>query len=83
MYDASSVLKQYIYPEDREIFTAEMEAIFEGKRLSHSLEYRLRNKRGEYILCSSRGHVLQGEGETPSIFAGTIVNCGVMESGDS
>lgn len=82
MYDVGNVLKPYIHPEDREVFMTEMEAIFEHKRLSHSLEYRVRNKAGEYILCSSKGHVLQGEGGAPSIFAGTITNCGVVEHRD-
>lgn len=82
MEDAGVIWAEYIHPEDREVYLQDIEAIFSGKKKRHDLDYRARNKDGEYVLCTCRGNVLKGEGNSPDLFVGTIENHSIMDNID-
>ena len=82
MFNAGKIWESYIHPQDREMYREDIEAVFSGRRATHNLEYRARNKLGEYVVCTCRGVVLKGEGTEPSLFAGTIINHGIVDDVD-
>jgi diguanylate cyclase (GGDEF)-like protein len=73
----------YLHPDDREIFSAEMDAILAGRKTEYYLQYRVKNKKGHYVICSCRGQVIPGEGEQPALLIGTVDNHGVNGNSDA
>jgi len=82
MFNAGKIWENYIHPQDREMYREDIEAVFSGRRAAHNLEYRARNKLGEYVVCTCKGVVLKGDGTSPSLFAGTIINHGIVDDVD-
>ena len=82
MFDAGEIWESYIHPQDRKMYHESIEEVFSGRRLVHELEYRVRNCLGEYVVCTCRGVVLKGDGTTPDLFAGTIINHGIVDDVD-
>lgn len=82
IFNAGRIWEAYIHEEDREMYRQDIEALFSGKKERHSLQYRVRNKMGVYVLVSCEGIVLHGENGEPDFFAGTITNHGIVENVD-
>lgn len=83
MYDAGYIWENHIHPEDRKIYHETMDGIFFGGGGHVDMQFRARNRKGDYVTCTGRGHVLfdsNGEGE---YFCGTIVNHGLHQSVDT
>lgn len=83
MLDAGTIWESYIHPDDVEMYRADIASIFSGKTQYHNMEYRARNKDGQYVICTCCGFVLKGENGEPDLFAGTISNHGIVENVDS
>ncbi len=83
MYNAGAVWLDYVHPDDREVYTQEMDLIFSRQQDAFELEYRARNKDGEYVVCTGRGLVIKGEDGQPDLFAGTIENHGIIDDIDA
>lgn len=83
MLDAGKIWEEHIHPDDVEMYRADIAAIFSGKKQYHNLEYRARNKDGNYVICTCCGFVLKGENGEPDLFAGTISNHGIVDNIDS
>ncbi len=82
MLNAGKIWESYIHPQDREMYHEDITAVFSGRRQVHELEYRAKNRLGEYVVCTCRGVVLKGDGTAPDLFAGTIVNHGIVDDVD-
>ncbi len=82
MFEAGRIWEELIHPQDRQMYHDNIEAVFAGRSQVHELEYRVRNRLGEYVVCTCRGVVLKGNGEGPDLFAGTIVNHGIVDEVD-
>ncbi len=82
MHDAGIIWESYIHPEDRKMYHENIEAVFSGRSTTHNLEYRVKNRMGEYVVCTCRGVVLKGNGTEPDLFAGTIINHGIVDDVD-
>jgi len=82
MFEAGKVWESCIHPQDRQMYRDSIEAVFSGRTQIHELEYRVRNRLGEYVVCTCRGVVLKGSGTDPDLFAGTIVNHGIVDEVD-
>ena len=83
MYDAGSIWEQHIHPDDIAVYREQIDDIFSGRSQKHHVEYRAKNKTGEYVTCTCRGRVLKGDGSRPDLFAGTIENHGIMDNIDA
>lgn len=83
MLNAGSIWKERIHPDDRELYDRDIMAVFEGRKKNHELEYRALNKEGNYVICTCKGMVLQGENGEPDLFAGTIHNHGIVDNVDA
>ncbi len=82
IFDSATVWMEYIHPDDRADYWADISAVFTGTKKDHDIEYRVRNKRGEYVICTCRGRILKGKNGEPDLFAATLVNHGIAESID-
>ena len=80
MFDAGSIWMGFIHPEDRDAYAKDLEAVLSGKKHFHDIEYRARNRDGEYVHLSCKGVVTDGDDTHPSLFAGTITNLGLVKS---
>lgn len=82
MLDAGIIWEEHIHPEDRAIYHADIENVFSGKQERHNLEYRARNKYGDYVICTCSGVVQKGTNGEPDFFVGTIINHGIIDTVD-
>ncbi len=82
MYDAGKIWESCIHPQDRKMYHEDIEAVFTGRSRAHELEYRVMNRLGEYVVCTCRGVVIKGNGTEPDLFAGTIINHGIVDEVD-
>ena len=82
MLDAGIIWEEHIHPEDRAMYHADIKNVFSGKQQRHDLEYRARNKYGDYVVCTCSGIVQHGAEGEPDFFVGTIVNHGIIDTVD-
>ncbi|WP_172135090.1 EAL domain-containing protein [Adlercreutzia sp. ZJ473] len=82
MFDAGTIWESLIHPQDRQMYHDDITSVFSGHSQVHNLEYRVKNRLGEYVVCTCRGMVLKGEGAEPDLFAGTIINHGIVDDVD-
>ncbi|MBR0093340.1 MAG: EAL domain-containing protein [Lachnospiraceae bacterium] len=78
MHGAASLWEQHIHPEDREAFHQSMEAVWNGSREGHDMQYRALSKEGKYVVVTSRGVVVKDEDGRPEYFMGSIKNHGIQ-----
>lgn len=82
MLDAGVIWESHIHPEDQAMYHADIENVFSGRQQRHSLEYRARNKHGDYVICTCSGIVQHGAAGEPDFFVGTIINHGIIDTVD-
>lgn len=74
--NAAAVWGEKIHPDDQQAFLESNQEILDGRSDSHTVEYRAKNRRGEWVWLRCRGRMERdGEGN-PSLFAGMIQNLG-------
>jgi diguanylate cyclase (GGDEF)-like protein len=83
MTDADEIWAELIHPVDRAAYKQDIEAVLAGKKKYHDLEYRVRNRDGEYVICTCKGLIISGSGDEPDFFAGSIINHGIMDRVDA
>lgn len=83
MENAGDIWAEHVHPDDRAKYIEEIKAVFEGKRDLHSMDYRARNRDGEYVVCTCLGRVQKGENGQADLFVGTIENHGIMDNIDA
>lgn len=75
--------KKLVHPDDWERFyKSNMELGRDGKD-SHLVEFRARNRRGEYVWLKCRGQLMRDEQGEPSLFAGIMTLLGRQNKVDS
>lgn len=75
--------KKLVHPDDWERFyKSNMELGRDGKD-SHLVEFRARNRRGEYVWIKCRGQLMRDEQGEPSLFAGIMTLLGRQNKVDS
>lgn len=82
MFDAGNIWLNCIHPDDRQLYLDDIGAVFNGKSLYHSCQYRAKDANGYYVMCACHGYRLKGTGDEPDLFVGTIQNHGVIENVD-
>lgn len=64
---------QIIHPKDREAFVDDVAQIMQGKKQTHDMDYRVRNKEGRYFWINCRGNVEPDEEGRPFVMLGRVV----------
>lgn len=82
IYNASSVWATRIHPDDRDNYNEYISLVYAGKKASPNIEYRAKNKNGEYVVCSCRGVVIKDYSGNPVFFACSIINKGIVDNND-
>ena len=72
MEDFSRHWFSLIHPEEREGYRKSIEAVMQHKTREHLLEYRVKNRKGEYVWIRCRGCVGLDRDGRPSIFTGVM-----------
>lgn len=82
MRNAGKIWEQCIHPDDRLLYHTDIEAVFNGEKDYHDVEYRVKNRDGKYVVCTCKGFVLKGENGEPDLFAGSLTNHGIVDNVD-
>jgi diguanylate cyclase (GGDEF)-like protein/PAS domain S-box-containing protein len=83
LYDMGKLWAELVHPDDKARFCRELESVLSGEKEKLDLEYRIRNKDGDYVICTGRGFILPPEDGKPALFAGTIINHGILDNVDA
>ncbi|MBO6132881.1 MAG: EAL domain-containing protein [Lachnospiraceae bacterium] len=78
MYEAGYIWEHRIHKDDREAYRQSLDALFSGKDTKYDVQYRVMDRTGEYVACTSRGVVLKDTEGNPEYFAGSIKNHGLQ-----
>ncbi len=82
IFDSATVWMDYIHPNDRADYWADISAVLSGKKTEHDIRYRVRNKQGEYVNCTCQGRILKAKDGEPELFAATLVCQNIVENVD-
>lgn len=74
--DAAQVMADIVHPNDRELFFRANKEIADGACVMHNVEYRAKNREGQWIWLRCRGYLNRDEQGEPELFAGFITNLG-------
>lgn len=83
LHGAGEIWAEHIHPEDRQAYLNEIGEVFSGQKNTHRMDYRAKNKWGDYVVCTCIGRVVKDEESGDSLFVGTIENHGIMERVDA
>ncbi len=83
MLDAMHEWAEHIHPDDREMYLKDIMKIFNREKDRHSMDYRARNKAGEYVICTCTGNVIKGKNGEADLFIGSIENHGIIDNVDA
>lgn len=75
---AGEIWGEHIHPDDREKFKRNINDIFNGNSGKHDMQYRARDAKGNYIVCTGKGVVIRDENDEPEYFGGIIRNHGIL-----
>ncbi len=82
VYNAATVWENRIHPDDREKYNEYLSVAFSGRKTEPNIEYRAKNKNGEYVICSCRGVVIKDYSGKPVFYACSIINKGIVDNND-
>lgn len=82
IYNAASVWENRIHPDDRDKYNEYVGQAYSGQKTSPNLEYRAKNKNGEYVVCSCRGVIIKDYVGRPCFYACSIINKGIVDNND-
>lgn len=74
--NAAAVWGGKVHPDDKAAFLEANQIIADGRADSHCVEYRAKNRKGEWIWVRCRGYLERDERGEPRLFAGFITNLG-------
>lgn len=81
--DCHDYWKTRVHPDDLEAYTNDTDQIYNGSKHRRVMQYRMRNAVGDYVLCRARGFRIEGDGNTPSLYVGELVNHSLAETVDA
>ena len=77
MVGAGALWERLIHPDDRKAYRENIDALFRGEIHTHDLQYRVKNREGNYVVCTCRGIIMRYEDGRPRYFGGVIRNHGL------
>ncbi|MZJ61855.1 EAL domain-containing protein [Collinsella aerofaciens] len=75
--------KTRVHPDDLEACIDDIDQVYNGTKHRRVMQYRMRNAAGDYVLCRARGFRIDGDGNTPSLYVGELVNHSLAETVDA
>lgn len=80
--DPLSVFGAVIHPEDVAMWQEDIEAVFAGKKNHHRVQYRIKNRYGEYVWVECNGTMIYNEEGNEVLFAGILTRLDVQNRYD-
>lgn len=74
--NAAAVWEAHIHPDDKAAFLEANQIIVDGRADHHCVEYRARNRKGQWVWMRCRGSLKRDEEGKPVLLAGFITNLG-------
>lgn len=74
--NAAAVWGSKVHEDDRQAFLESNQEIVDARTTRHWVEYRARNRKGEWVRLRCRGRLILDAKGRPSLFAGFITNLG-------
>lgn len=81
--DVVNCWSKIVYPDDVKVWKDDIQALVDGKKDEHNLEYRLINKYEEVVWISCRGKAYVSDDQKTIIIVGRIKNIGEKNKFDS
>jgi diguanylate cyclase (GGDEF)-like protein len=81
--NAAAVWGQLVHPDDQQIFLESNQEVTDGRVDSHYVEYRAKNRYGQWVWLRCRGYLERDDQGQPDFFAGIITNLGRRNRIDS
>jgi len=81
--NAKEIWLTHVHPRDREAYLEDINALFAGEKDFHNVDYRARNRFGEYVSCTCKGRIVPKANGEGKLFVGTIENNEKNERFDS
>ena len=82
IYNAASVWETRIHGDDKDKYNEYINAAFAGEKVEPNIEYRAKNRNGEFVVCSCRGVVIKDYAGKPVFYACSIINKGIVDNND-
>lgn len=82
IYQMGEVWSKHIHPDDVDVWRQDIEEVMSGKKHHHNMRYRALDASGRYVTVTCSGIRLDGNGNEPTLFAGSITNASIVESTD-
>jgi PAS domain S-box-containing protein len=82
IYNAASVWETRIHGDDKDKYNEYINAAFAGEKVNPNIEYRAKNRNGEFVVCSCRGVVIKDYAGKPVFYACSIINKGIVDNND-
>ena len=83
MKNAGKIWSDHVHPDDRDLYLDDINQVFSGKKNEHWIDYRARNKDGDYVVCTCKGKIVKASDGISNVFAGYIENNGISQYIDS
>ncbi len=82
VFEMGKVWAEHVHPDDLATWSADIDAVFSGAKRHHNLRYRAKDASGQYVMVTCTGVRLDGDGNSPTLFVGSITNSAVAEGTD-
>ena len=82
VYQMGETWSQHIHPDDVDTWRQDIEEVMSGKKHHHNMRYRALDASGRYVTVTCTGIRLDGNGNEPTLFVGSITNASIVESTD-
>lgn len=83
IYDVNIKWVSLVHPDDRQMYSDDLMAVFTGKSEYHNCQYRVMNRYSEYVWVECRGAIIKDENGEPMLFAGTLTRIDHQSKYDS
>lgn len=81
--DADKEWGELVHPNDRQMVVEDLQKILSGEKQLHEMNYRVRNRDGQYITCTCRGKTISNPSGEGYLFVGAVENHEISGGYDS
>ena len=70
--NSASKWAEIIHPDDRQLYWDDLNSVFAGEKAQHNVQYRAKNRYGEYVWVECRGSAISDDDGKPAVLAGIV-----------
>ncbi len=72
LHNTKAVMRALVHPDDLERWDQELADVFSLQKEGFFLTYQIKNAKGDYVPCTGKGTLVQGENGMPLVFVGSM-----------